>query len=639
MNKSLTNYILIILLALICCFIGCRADIKRGPIEKDGKLYGVTHGLFRSKWWNYYERGVSFLDGEFWHEAEADFREALKMWNKDKRRIRTYGRHLTDYFPHRELGVVLFHQKQYPEAIEELKASLSTEKSARAEYYLDRARKIWIEQENLDTGPPIVFIESPGQGLVSNRFSVTVTGMATDDTFVKEIQINNKIVRIDLAGPQIPFHMELPVKAGENAVHIEVRDLTGKTTRTVRKLICDRAGPTLNIDELIPVHSKEGYVIRGYAHDDSGIREIRVNGRNILKNPAREVMLNHPVILSYGQKKALVVAEDQAGNQTRAQISPSNQGTDIWPYYSKSGNVLLASLDSSPSGICYAMNRGFMTPKKKIGKYETLGKYFALIIGINQYSEWPPLKNAVHDAATLRDVLITRYAFLQENILFRTDKDATWDRLIHDLRYMAGGLDENDNLLIYFSGHGQLDTINGDGYWVPADGRPGDPTTWITNSAIRNIVCSGDVRGKNIMIIADSCYSGTLLRGEPSPTVRRDIQETRAQPDRKKADQVTTSDTKVLLRGDSGAGFVINDYQERILKLAYRNSRQVITSGGMELVIDSDKKGDNHSLFAYYFLKALKENEHRIIDMEYLFHTKVWGPVAEKGGQRPVVVV
>jgi len=167
-----------------------------------------------------------------------------------------------------------------------------------------------------------------------------------------------------------------------------------------------------------------------------------------------------------------------------------------------------------------------MNSEKRIREYKTLGNYYALIIGINDYDEWPTLKNAVNDASGLRDILIGRYGFLAKNVVLRTDKEATCKTLIHDLRYMAGGLNENDNLLIYFSGHGQLDDIARDGYWIPADGKFKEPTTWITNSAIRNILCSPDVRGKNIMVIADSCYSGTLLRGVPSPV---------SHPDRKNA--------------------------------------------------------------------------------------------------------
>ena len=51
----------------------------------------------------------------------------------------------------------------------------------------------------------------------------------------------------------------------------------------------------------------------------------------------------------------------------------------------------------------------------------------------------------------------------------------------------------------------------------------------------------------------------------------------------------------------------------------------------------ADGGKDGHSLFAYYFLKALKENDRQVVDLENLFHTWVWKPVTEIGGQRPNV--
>jgi tetratricopeptide (TPR) repeat protein len=661
MQKFHTTIFFILSAAIfICCPIGCQIDFKQSPIEKDGKLYGITKGAFRNRWWNYYERGLSFLDGGFWNEAETDFREALTMWDKDQRRIRTYGRHLTDYFPHRELGIALFHQKRYAEAIDELEASLSTEKSAKAEFYLDKSRKIWIEQENLDTKPPDISVEFPETETFVNTFAVSVTGVAEDDTYIKDIQINGKPVRIDLAAPKISFRSDIPIKTGENTIVAEVTDLTGKAAKTERKIFCDRAGPTLNIDALIRAdHSDKEYIISGYAHDDSGIKEITLNGREILKDPVQEIVLNHPVVLSADHQTAVVIAKDQAGNETRAEISPSDKFPD---WHSNSENVLLASLDTFPAmpPECqtYSLaefpihsmpnckfgtpdnlvlnSRGMMTRDRKIKRYEKLGNYYALLIGIDKYDEWPGLENAVSDVSVLRDILINRYDFSAANILLRTDKEATWEALIDDLRYLAGGLNESDNLLIYFSGHGQLDSISGDGYWIPVDGKPKNATTWITNSAIRNILCSPHVRGKNIMIIADACYSGTLLRGEPFPAFISGDNYRTAPPET--SNKEANRKDAVLLRGEPASDFMTEkDYQHKILQLAYKKSRQVISSGGIEPVSDAGEKGAAHSLFAYHFLNALRENKRRIIDLEYLFHTRVWGPVAEKGGQRPVV--
>ena len=231
---------------------------------------------------------------------------------------------------------------------------------------------------------------------------------------------------------------------------------------------------------------------------------------------------------------------------------------------------------------------------------DSWGNYHALIIGINAYKEWRPLKTAVKDAQSLKEILIRRYGFAERNVVLRTDRKATRLRLIGDLRNMASSLGSKDNLLIYFAGHGQLDDLTGDGYWIPVEGKLKNPGTWISHSTVKNILSSEKVRGKNIVVVADSCYSGTLLRGGPS----------------------------LLSLTDQG-------YREKLANLASCRSRQVITSGGVEPVADGGR--DGHSLFAYYFLKSLKENDRDVIDLENLFHTRVWKPVTEIGGQRPNV--
>jgi len=318
MRKSFVITILFVAALMCCCLSGCQPLPPVRSVEKDGKVCGVTRGLFRGKWWNHFERGVSFSDCHLWDEAEADFRQALQKKATDQRGVRTFGRHLTDYFPNRELGVVLFHQGRYPEAIQKLETSLSTETSAKSEYYLDRARKQWIGQEELDAEPPEILIESPEHTSFSNSFAITVRGMAKDDTYVDEIRINGDPVRkeirthgmpvlIDRSAPQVFFSAEIPIQIGENRIFVEVSDLSDKTVTREIKVLCDRSGPALNIDELIAVnHSDGSYMIRGYAHDDSGIKEILVNGENILEGPVPETPINNPIVLSGDQKKAIV---------------------------------------------------------------------------------------------------------------------------------------------------------------------------------------------------------------------------------------------------------------------------------------------------------------------------------------------
>jgi len=260
--------------------------------------------------------------------------------------------------------------------------------------------------------------------------------------------------------------------------------------------------------------------------------------------------------------------------------------------------VLLIALSSSPAS---GVGRGLDTVTPGSPLEETLGTYHALIVGINKYKEWRRLQTAVKDAVGLRDVLVEQYGFIEKNVILLTDEQATRLRILQDLRALASNLGEKDNLLIYFAGHGQLDDLTGDGYWIPVEGKLKDPGTWLSNSLLKSILGSEKVRIKNVVVIADSCYSGALLRGRPS--------------------LLTLSDREAYLK--------------KLAQAAAKRSRQVITSGGMEPVADGGR--DGHSLFAYYLITALRENKHEVIDLENLFHTEVWEAVTEVGGQRPNV--
>ncbi|CAN2041281.1 metacaspase-1 [Candidatus Magnetomoraceae bacterium gMMP-15] len=595
-------------LSLLMSFIfaGCQTLPEQVPVIKNGKEYGVIKGLFQGRWWHYYERALSYAEGAFWDKSEFDLREAIRQRGYDKRRSRTYGLHFIEYFPHRELGVSLFHQKHYKKAIDELKISLESEVSAKAEYYLDKARKSWIEQNKLDKSLPEIRIDSPKADFISNAFKIKVKGLARDDTFVKNISINDQPVLIDLSAPEIPFEEEIKLEIGENIIRVEANDLTGKVAVKKIKILCDRAGPILNtnISEFHENFSKK-YFIRGYAYDDSGIKTISIDGKNILKSPIRETAFDYPCILSESPQKITLIAEDLAGNQTRAEIFLPLQKNMTYDESIRFQKPLFASLDILPFSLkkYYARNqRGGAMSKHKgsnSGYYKKTGNY-ALIIGINDYAKWVPLRTAVNDAIGLKDVLIRRYGFMEKNVKIITNKEGSRSGIVKTLRNMAGGLGSEDNLLIYFAGHGQLDDLTNEGYWIPVEGEIDDPCTWITNSVIKKIFGSDKIRGKNVMIVADSCYSGNLLRGGAA------------------------------LRSDFG-----KNYEKKLLKLASKRSRQAITSGGLEPVADGGR--DGHSLFAYYLITALKNNKKSLIAFEDLFNSNVRDSVIQKGGQRPIV--
>jgi hypothetical protein len=133
------------------------------------------------------------------------------------------------------------------------------------------------------------------------------------------------------------------------------------------------------------------------------------------------------------------------------------------------------------------------------------GAYHALIIGNNSYQHLPQLKTAGHDAQTIAGLLQQEYGFNITLLL-----DASRAEIIESLDLMTEVLGGDDNLLIYYAGHGWLDEDANRGYWLAVDAKPNRRTNWVSNATLTESLRT--LRAKQVMVMADSCFSGTLTR-------------------------------------------------------------------------------------------------------------------------------
>jgi uncharacterized caspase-like protein len=137
-------------------------------------------------------------------------------------------------------------------------------------------------------------------------------------------------------------------------------------------------------------------------------------------------------------------------------------------------------------------------------------------------------------------------------------------------------LEESNNLLIYYAGHGWLDQQSRRGYWLPVDAKVDRRSRWLSNSDLTDALQA--ILAKHVMVVADSCFSGTLTRSIKVPGRNPNF----------------------------------------IKRMAEKRARVVLSSGGLEPV--SDSGGGDHSIFAAQFLYALNENS-AIMDGTQLFET------------------
>ena len=219
----------------------------------------------------------------------------------------------------------------------------------------------------------------------------------------------------------------------------------------------------------------------------------------------------------------------------------------------------------------------------------SFGRYQALVIGNNRYKHLTNLETAVGDAKAVGTLLQARYGFDVTVV-----ENANRYEILTQLNRLRGDLGPNDNLLIYYAGHGYRDPQTGRGYWLPIDAESDNTANWIPNTEITDALKA--MAAKHIMVVADSCYSGSLTR----------------------------SGNISLKNQNRGRA-------EYVKRMAEKRARTVMTSGGIEPVVDSGRNG--HSVFANAFLNALKESK-TVVDGQSLF-SAVQRPVIVNSAQTP----
>ncbi len=139
------------------------------------------------------------------------------------------------------------------------------------------------------------------------------------------------------------------------------------------------------------------------------------------------------------------------------------------------------------------------------------GKNYLFVVGIDKYAHQPRLYNARKDAEDVLKILTERYQFSDDpKFCFNLfDEDATQEHVFQRLDKLSEIVTEQDNLLIYFSGHGEYRSILDEGFWIPCDGRPGNIGSYIPFSVLTRYIRA--IKSFHTFVIADSCYSGSLF--------------------------------------------------------------------------------------------------------------------------------
>ena len=274
------------------------------------------------------------------------------------------------------------------------------------------------------------------------------------------------------------------------------------------------------------------------------------------------------VVLNCSNNLTITGDFKQDGESGKGSGGTTKKNEVIFEFYS-SKNDAIAKLDIYKKDTKTLITRSLPAPRNnKNIKLEPNGKYYALLIGNSKYDNWDNLVSPENDVREIKKVLDQSYKF--EKIIHVDN--GTKKEILTSLKELSLITTENDYVLIYFSGHGDIKAEQA--YWIPKDGsKKWGQDDWISINYI-DIYIRDEIKAHHIAVLVDSCYVGGKFKGLNL------------------LDNMTEEDSKIFEKQ------LIGDLNSR--------SRSVLSSGSTGPVSDT-VAGTNHSMFALTFLNLLKE--------------------------------
>jgi hypothetical protein len=196
-------------------------------------------------------------------------------------------------------------------------------------------------------------------------------------------------------------------------------------------------------------------------------------------------------------------------------------------------------------------------------------KDYALIFATDKYENWDDLVNPVNDAQNIASILKDKYGFQIEVIENPSLEEMT--AKLYD--YNTKKFNPQDQLFVFFAGHGYYDEVVNEGYVVASNSLMNDKgkNSYLSHNTLRSRL--ENIKCEHIFLTMDVCFGGTF---DPLLAKARAGEA---------MDEAT--DTQYLVR-----------------KLTKR-TRKYLTSGSKEYV--SDGIPGKNSPFAGKFIQALRE--------------------------------
>lgn len=400
----------------------------------------------------------------------------------------------------------------------------------------------------IDTIGPEIVVKAPmitrGAKLVEVNKLVTITGSVEDQNKVVSLTVNAERAKIMDDGD---FYITIPLDYGDNPIELEARDSRGNISTD--QFIIERkmavAPDLLKVDGTDEVRwespgigtsitEDEIYNVQACLRVSDTLRKVNLYNNGWLLKSFTPAELDRIGGCKYALEYRTVLKPD--ANRLRIEVHTAS------------------GVFEDEVSVTYRLFKG---------------EYHALVIAVEEYDDAAiaPLSEPVNDAYKLVDVLSNTYNFRKSNITMLLNP--TKADIIGILHQMRTTITSDDNLLIFFAGHGTWDEDMNQGYWLPRDAAHDNPVNWLSNSDLINYLYV--IKSKHTLLVADACFSGGIFQ----------------------------------TRGFSNTDPAI----QRLYDLP---SRKAITSGTLNEVPD-------RSVFMKYLIKRLSDNPHRYLTAEQLY--------------------
>ncbi len=283
------------------------------------------------------------------------------------------------------------------------------------------------------------------------------------------------------------------------------------------------------------VQSSDVLHVAGIAKDASGIFSVVVNGTQATVDKSGNFTAD--IKMDIGDNPLMVVATDMNMNKADYRF-----------------NIVRNNVSASA--------------KADVTQSAGQGKFYALLIGVQDYQDQTiqSLEGPVGDATNLQKAL-NNYTFSPENsTLLKNPTRAQFFKAFDDI---SAKLTPDDNLVVFYAGHGYYDEDRHQGYWFPSDAIRTRKDTWISNADLIDYITA--IKAKHTLLISDACFAGSIFKTRAIEMAPKDIQE--------------------------------------LYKLP---SRKAMTSGNMKEVPDN-------SVFMHYLVERLNQNTDSFLPAEQLF--------------------